>query len=847
MTSLLCRGRGANYGSRRQSTRAALGLSLVTIRTRWASFAGAFVALAGGVAIIVPMLLTLAAAVQTPFPGPQRFAGAPVVIVPPHSFTLQFEGYPVSLQLTQPKPLPAAVVSHLAAAGRTVPDRTFAVQVLGGPAGESGHAWSAAALGRYKLTAGRAPASADQIVVAAASAALVGRHVEVATPDGVRRYQVSGVVAPRWFENAVFFTDPAAARLDPSADAVAFFGPASAARQAAGPGVVVLTGAARVQADPDPAGGRDLLTGTESTAGVTAAVVSFVAIFVMIATFAFVADLRRREMALLRMVGATPKQLRRMIVGEAALLGLVAPLFGAAAGAFGGHLVGNYLVHSGNAPGWFTVGFTLWPIAAGYGAGLISALLGSTVSVWRVGRIAPVEALREAAVDSRVMTPLRWLLGGAALAGGLYFAVTTILGSPFELTNLRKVIEIPLLFVGAFALLLPIPLTPMVRWLTWPLGRLGPGGTIVRANAIAAGRRTAATATAVVVATGVAVAFFALQNNANSALTYQAVQTNRAQFFVIPASTDGTVPTSAVAALRKVPGARVVPVSMDVIYVGTRSGEFIDSFNAQVVRPGALPDVEHPAVLSGSLRSFGASSLIVDDRAAKSDGLHAGQAVAVWGPDGARHDVTIAAIVRTGLAGDLCYVSTSAVDPTAPSRVDVGIAPGASAAQVGRALRQAAAGQPVAVISRALELAAQRTATHKESRTTTFLVLGIALVYSLTAVANTMVMASSGRRRELAALNLSGATRRQVLGYVAAESLVVVILGAIVSLLAGACVLAVQWIALSGLIGGFPLSVPWQEAGVVAGACAFIGVLAATITSARSMRGRVVELAALRE
>jgi putative ABC transport system permease protein len=153
----------------------------------------------------------------------------------------------------------------------------------------------------------------------------------------------------------------------------------------------------------------------------------------------------------------------------------------------------------------------------------------------------------------RVMTPLRWLLGCAALACGLYFAVTTISGSPFELTNLRKVVEIPLLIVGAFALLLPILLTPMVRWLTWPLAKLGPGGTIVRASAIAAGRRTAAMATAVVVATGVAAAFFVLQDNANRALTYQAAQTDRAQFFVIPASTGGTVPAAVVAALGKVP------------------------------------------------------------------------------------------------------------------------------------------------------------------------------------------------------------------------------------------------------------------------------------------------------
>ncbi len=372
------------------------------------------------------------------------------------------------------------------------------------------------------------------------------------------------------------------------------------------------------------------------------------------------------------------------------------------------------------------------------------------------------------------------------------------------------------------------------------------------ASAIAAGRRTAATASAVVVATGVAAGFFVLAGNASSALTYQAVQTDQARYVVVPASAGGpvgagTVPAAAVAALRAVPGARVVPVSLDSIYVGTRGGQFIDGFDAMAVPSGALPAVERPAVLSGSLRAFGPRSLIVDEKAALSDGLHAGQALAVWGPDGARRDVTVAAIVRTGLAGDLCYVSAGALSPALPSRVDVGVAAGASAARVGRALRQATAGQPVQVISRAQAVAAQRAVAHQQSRSTTFLVLGIALVYSLIAVANTMVMASSGRRRELAALSLAGATARQVISYVAAESLVAAGLGAIVAAGAAACVLAVQRIGLTSLIGAFPLSLPWLATGGVAAACAVIGVLAATITSARSMRGRVVELAGLRE
>jgi pantoate--beta-alanine ligase len=72
--------------------------------------------------------------------------------------------------------------------------------------------------------------------------------------------------------------------------------------------------------------------------------------------------------------------------------------------------------------------------------------------------------------------------------------------------------------------------------------------------------------------------------------------------------------------------------------------------NAQVVDPSAVrTGVLDPAVLCGSLNRFGADSLIVDERAAATDGPRPGMPVTVWGPDGARHDVTAAAVVRTGL------------------------------------------------------------------------------------------------------------------------------------------------------------------------------------------------------
>ncbi|TDD94827.1 ABC transporter permease [Actinomadura rubrisoli] len=829
-----------------QSTAAVLRLALATIRTRWISFVGAFFALVGGVAIVVPMLLTLAAALQTPFPGPQRFAEAPVVVTPHDTLPFRYEGIQLDMKLQRPAPLPPELVTRLSSAGRTVPDRTFDVRTAGGPAKQVGHGWSAAALGRYRLTAGRAPGADDQIVLASGSAADVGRKLSVDTGAGRQTFTVSGVVKPQWFESAVFFTDQAAARIEPSTAAAAVFASPEAVRQAVGNAANVLTGSDRKKADPDPSGGKDLLNGTEITAETTTAVVSFVAIFVVIATFAFVADLRRREMAQLRMIGATPRQMRRMIIGEAALIGVVASLVGCGIGVFGGRLVGEWLVDAEVAPGWFTVGVSWWPLPVGFATGLLSALGGSSVTAWRAGRVAPVEALRDAAVDKRVMTPTRWLLGIAALGSAVAVAASTISGSPTAMTNLRKVIDIPLLFVGAFALLLPVMAGPLVRWLTWPLTRMGTASMIVRANAMAAARRTAATAGAVVVAVGVAATFFIIQDNSESAVTHQTAQTVRADFVVLPGN-GRTLPDATVAALRQVKGVQVAPVREAQVYVGSRNGDFIDALNAQVVDPADVPNVEAPALRSGSLRDFGPASLIVDQKASGGGDLEPGTQVSIWGPDGTKRDVTVKAVARTGLANDLCFLSSDAVTGGSPRRVDVRVLPGTAPAMAEQALRTAMAGQPAKVVSRTQALEAKTSDSNESSRTTTFLVLGIALIYSLVAVANTMVMASTGRRRELAALHLAGATRRQILWWVAAESAIAVALGAIVACFAGLSVLLVQGIAIHSLIGSFPVTIPWLSTGAVILACAGIGVLAATIAAANAMRGRVTELAGIRE
>ncbi|NUP47121.1 MAG: ABC transporter permease, partial [Catenulispora sp.] len=211
-----------------------IDIAKATVRYRWASFVGAFLALALGTAMIGMMALTLTATFGTPFSGPQRFAHATEVVVP--------RGFADAV-LPPPAALPADVVARLTAAGPAVADRSFGAQTPDGPSGMTGHGWSAAAFADYRLTAGRAPAAAGEIVLGGGSAALVGHQVSVTTPAGTQDYQVVGVTNALWFEDAVFFTDAEAALISPPVNTLVLPSPtAGQSAAAAGGRALVLAG-----------------------------------------------------------------------------------------------------------------------------------------------------------------------------------------------------------------------------------------------------------------------------------------------------------------------------------------------------------------------------------------------------------------------------------------------------------------------------------------------------------------------------------------------------------------------------------------------------------------------------
>ncbi|MEU9023404.1 ABC transporter permease [Actinomadura sp. NPDC048394] len=800
-------------------------IALATLRSRAASYAGAFLALTLGTAIIAMTALTLAAVSSAGFHGPQRYAQAPAVVTAPVTLTLKDDdGDPREFPLSRPKPVSRQAVQALSGTGRTVPDRTFSARLAGGPDDQVGHPWSTAAFTPYRLVKGHAPASSREIVVGGGDPELVGGTVRVATGTGFGEYTVAGVTAPVWFEHAVFFADAEAARLSPQVNAVVAYGPTASVRAAVqGTGARVLTGEDRLLAERDQNGGRDQLRDAEGMAGTSMMLVAFVVVFVVIATFAFVVEQRRREMALLRTVGATPGQVRRMVLAEAFLLAVLASALGCAAGVRLTGVLRGWMVDHGVAPSWLQVDARPVPLVISFFLGLLAAVIGTAVVSWRAGRVRPAEALREAAGRRRAATPVRLVLGGVLLALGVQKSAAVAGGDQVSALSMQNYLFVPVLLVGGCALLTPLLVRPVLAALAWPLRRLGAGAMVVREGALFAGRRTAAVATPVVLAVGLGAALFTAQDAANAA-NVAGLRAGSSADYILSAQGGGEIGPAVVDRVRAVKGATVAVYTPAEVRLSGDGDRYLGTLSAFAVDPGALTATRRPTVADGSMARLGGDFLVLDRDSARAFGVRTGDRVRAGLPDGTSVPLRVAAQTRTTVTGEIGYLPAAFTGGARPTQIEVKVAAGGDASAVAAALRSAVRDQPVRLSTRASLLDAEQAEQQRKTRLATGNVFGIALAFALLAIANTLVMAAPDRRRELSALTLAGATRRTTLTFVAAETVVATVAGVVLAGAAAAAVVAGQRAALTSLVGGFPMTVPWTSVLAVTALCAVTAV-----------------------
>ena len=216
--------------------------------------------------------------------------------------------------------------------------------------------------------------------------------------------------------------------------------------------------------------------------------------------------------------------------------------------------------------------------------------------------------------------------------------------------------------------------------------------------------------------------------------------------------------------------------------------------------------------------------------------------MSLWEPDGTPVTLKVVAVVAAGLSGPSLIVDLHNAGAAMPDRVYVKADSGASRA----ALAVAVQSQHARVVAASAWSAAVSDQQAKQNQVGLELLLGIAVAYSAIGIASTFGMAAGGRRSELALLHKTGAIRRQVVWFIAAESLVLTLIGIAASAVVSGLVLGGLWAALAGEVGAVSLVLPWPLAGAILAGCVAIAMLTSAVPAwfqFRPRRRRPAELA----
>ncbi|WP_031512352.1 FtsX-like permease family protein [Streptomyces sp. NRRL F-5123] len=677
-----------------------------------------------------------------------------------------------------------------------------------------GHGWNSAVLTPFALVAGHAPTAADEVVVdrglARRAHLAPGDRLTVQSTAAPRTYRVSGVAAP---------TAPGgAAHADLAEQTSLFFSQAEAERLAAHPGQVAAFGVLpQAEGGPDPDALRTALDGTKarvhtgdgrgaaefpeaararvqlvSMGGAIGGTALLVAILVVVGTFALSLRQRHRELALLRAVAATSRQLRQLIGREALLVGATAGVLGALAGLPLAHWLLGRFVALGAIPDTLrpSVGFV--PMAAGALATTAGAWAAARISARRITRLSPAQALAESLLErgasaGRTVAGLLLLGGGAALVVVLRSLHTEPAATPVTFLTV-------IVLAIAVSLLGPLLVRGGAALLAGPLRAARFPGVLARRNLRGNAFRNAAAVTPLALLVAMASTVLFTQATLQHAAHDQAAAGTRGSWAL---TSDGLgVPGAAADAVRRTPGVTSVT---EVVRTTVRVG--LDKFPAQGVTAGSLgrdlgPDLD---VVDGSLTGFGDTSVAVSETAARTRHVHPGSTLRVTLGDGTPVTLTVAAVYARGLGfGDLtmshALVARHVDDPLAAA-VLVRTAAGTDRAGLAAAVR----GYPgIRVLAPGHAADALAPTVRRGNAEAQFLAMGLVLVFTAIAAVNTLAMSTAERVREFARLLLAGATRRQVLRMLACEATAVVTLA---GLLGTAISLAVLTAFSTGMTG----------------------------------------------
>ncbi len=583
---------------------------------------------------------------------------------------------------------------------------------------------------------------------------------------------------------------------------------------------------------------RVLLSGADASGlqvvlSLVGVISGFITVFVIASTFAFAVASRRREVGLLRLIGATPRQVRRMVLGEAVVVAVAASLTGALLAQLFTPLVLAKASYTELAPVKLEAASPWVPLAITVAVGLVVALLGARSAARRAGKVGPVDALREAALEPPRIGVIRVLFGLLFLAGGIVMLALIQPGTGEGVVPLAMFT--PMVLVVSLTLLGPLVVPwigrlwalPLVRW-TQVSGRLA------RSNVVAAPRRSASLAAPILAISAIAGAMVLSLSFAADAAGATLRDTLTAPIVITADEGDlreRILATPGVAAADGGIGVKIIRADGDAAEL--EDGEGIDP--AVAARTRAL----HP--ISGDLAKLTGNTVAVGKEMAGLEHYKVGSEIAVVFGDRAKGTLRVVAVLpdASGVNGSL-LVPAELAKKHAPGAVPehwfIQPADGVDTAQLIGALDRQLTGTGAHVV-RAEEWEEQQAeGLRKGNQLGLVMLLGPAAIYSGIAIANTLLMGSLQRRHEFVTSRLLGATPAQIRRMVLWESSLVgataLTLGAVTTVTVG---ILLRHAMTEGL-QNVPITIPWAPLLGIAALCLVLAVGAASAPTAYILR-----------
>jgi putative ABC transport system permease protein len=506
--------------------------------------------------------------------------------------------------------------------------------------------------------------------------------------------------------------------------------------------------------------------------------------FIIVNTYSIILAQRSRELALLRCIGASQRQVLGSVLAEALVVGALASVVGLAVGvlvAIG--LKAAFAATGADLPSTSLV-IESRTILVGLGVGILVTLIASLLPAIKATRVPPVAALRQEAAAVPRVSWRRIALGALFTVAGIGLLLLGLFAAQGNrLLNVATGAVVVFIGVGVLS---PLIARPLAWLLGWPFARwAGQPGELARDNAMRSPRRTASTAAALMI--GLALVSFVTIFAASAKVSVTKVldQTVAADYILTPPSNSGFGFSPEVVTrlagqpeIESATGIRVGVFKLD----GTAQQLFgidADSYDRTV----------RTDVVAGHLTDLSSGGVAVRQDIAQQHGWSVGGIVPMEFPVGGTEPEPIRAIYKDnqlngpyllGLTGYAQHYADQ-LDVIALVRVKPGVSPDASLAAVNRAV----ADFPSVQVRDQAQFKQDQANQINQVLVLFYLLLALAVVIAFIGIINTLALSVLERIREIGLLRALGMTRGQLRAMIRWEAIIIAVFGALLGLVVG--------------------------------------------------------------